>query len=375
MPSSFDYLPVVTTRKEFMDYLGGVMSAQVAEEEEEEEIERRGRPRELKSYLFESNTKPPSEFNCGEVAASIRNTGVDNIKIVNMQSTRADSFASFFLDISDERFWVLHTGALAEDAHVLVRQLASGPEYQFDRAWIPTQVLEGLSALPGNAFNGFGLQYVDLFTPSETPDIPLEELTMTVSGSSASKALKAVRAEEELQRSISYSKVRIRRGTAANYSKDDLRYDGAFSVKSGSSIDDHMSLVDETKTRYRELVGSIERFRLGTRETDGISRIRGKAFNLVFERKIQDFRFFLGRLLDSKEPFRLWGLGSKASEDYYQVLALDMHSGSSIDLEISPEFIRAYLPEGACGNTLLRLYVNLQHFFDSRVRCEELVFQ
>jgi hypothetical protein len=198
---------------------------------------------------------------------------------------------------------------------------------------------------------------------------------MTVSGSSASKALKAVRAEEELQRSISYSKVRIRRGTAANYSKDDLRYDGAFSVKSGSSVDDHMSLVDETKTRYRELVGSIERFRLGTREADGISRVKGKAFNLVLERKIQDFAFFLNRLLDSKEPFRLWGLRSKASEDYYQVLALDMHTGSSIDLEISPEFIRAYLPEEACGNTLLRLYVNLQHYFDSRIRCEELVFQ
>jgi hypothetical protein len=136
-----------------------------------------------------------------------------------------------------------------------------------------------------------------------------------------------------------------------------------------------MSFVDETKAKYRELVESIEQFRLGTRETLGARRIKGKAFNLVFQRKIEDFQFFLDRLLDSKEPFRIWGLRSRIEDDYYQVLALDMHTGSSIDLEISPDLIRAYLPEEACGNTLLRLYVNLQHYFDSEVRCEELLIR
>jgi len=368
---TFDRPVQISSRKEFMDFLGGIMSAEPSEEEEgDEEAERRGRPRELKSYLFESNTKIPPEFKSETFSWSVKDTGVDNIKILNL--TSGGSVAGFYLDLSDERFWVLHTGNLATDAHKLVRQLAYSPLHQFDRAWIPSQLLITISNLPGNTFDGFGLEYEDLFTPSEVPDVPITELTMTVSGASSRKALNAVTREEDLQRSISYNKISVKRGTRSSFSKDDLVYNGTFSVRSGTSIDDHISLVDETRVRYKEKVQEIEQLRLGTREVDGVGRIEGKAFNFTFDRKIEDFSLFLHCLFNSKAPFRLWGLKVKIADDYYQVLALDMHTGQPIDFEISSNLIRVYLPEETCGNSLLRLYVNLQHYFDSTIHCEEL---
>lgn len=33
--------------------------------------------------------------------------------------------------------------------------------------------------------------------------------------------------------------------------------------------------------------------------------------------------------------------------------------------------MRIYLPENSCGNTILRLYTNLQHYFDSNVKLNE----
>ena len=54
-----------------------------------------------------------------------------------------------------------------------------------------------------------------------------------------------------------------------------------------------------------------------------------------------------------------------------QVVAVDLHTGDPIDLEVTPSTIRIYLPKGSCGNTVLRIYVNLQHYFDSAIRFNE----
>lgn len=371
MPTPFDILPEVSSRKEYMEALQAIMVAEAPEEgEQEEEIERRGRPRELKSYLLESNSKLPSEFKSDGIQGLVRRTGLDDVKILDLKA--GSSSASFYVDMSDGRFWILHTGSLAQASHMLVEQISRSQDYQFDRAWFPTKLLKSMSELPGNMFRGFGLQYQDLFTPEEASEAPIEELTMNVFGTSSDKALNAVLREEELQRSISYNRIRIRRGSNTAYTNDDLFYNGQFSVRSGSSIDDHISLTNEVKSRYRELVDSIEKLRLGTKEINGITHIEGKAFNFTFKREIEDIDFFIKQLLDATSPFKLWGLKSKIAEDYYSLLALDLHTNQPIDLEIAPNLIRLYLPEGTCGNSLLRLYVNLQQYFDSNVQCSEL---
>ena len=38
-----------------------------------------------------------------------------------------------------------------------------------------------------------------------------------------------------------------------------------------------------------------------------------------------------------------------------------------MSFELSPEFMRVYLAPGGCGNSLARLYTNLQHHYNSQV--------
>ena len=55
-----------------------------------------------------------------------------------------------------------------------------------------------------------------------------------------------------------------------------------------------------------------------------------------------------------------------------RVHAVDLHIGAPISFEVTPELIRVYLPSGTCANSVLRLYANLQHFYDAEARAFDL---
>ena len=364
-------LPKVSTRKEFMDVLHNMMAPATEEPTEEDlEEERRGHPRELKSYLIESNGKLQPQFADEKFKGSIDPTGLDDIKILHLST--GNRTANFFLDMGTDRFWVLHTNDLAENAFPLVKRFVRFPEFQLDQAWIPAQLLESITRKPSNRFEGFGLEYEDKFALDEEERAPIEELTVNVSGANAPEALEQLRNGPALQRAISYNKVRIERGEKGRSATDDITLWGAFNVKGGASIDDHISLIQSTSSQYAQVVKEVESHRLATKgEQDALS-LEGQAFSLVFERRIENLDLFVNRLFSSEEPFRLWGIKSQARDGYCQVNAIDLHTGHPLDLEITSGLIRAYLPDQTCGNSLLRLYVNLQHYFDARVECAEI---
>ena len=58
---------------------------------------------------------------------------------------------------------------------------------------------------------------------------------------------------------------------------------------------------------------------------------------------------------------------SRLGRNSFRVTALDLHVANRITFEVAPDFIRVYLPDGTCGNPIVRLYTNLQHYYDSQV--------
>jgi hypothetical protein len=157
---------------------------------------------------------------------------------------------------------------------------------------------------------------------------------------------------------------------------DEIRFNGRLISRSGNSIDEHVSLVDAVKKMYKTSIEEVERNSLGTKRVENRTLIEGQAFELILDRQIDDLDHFLTLLVTGTLPFRLWGLKNLVFNNMRQVVAVDLHTGDPIDLEITPSTIRIYLPKGACGNTVLRLYVNLQHYFDSAIRLtnERLLF-
>jgi hypothetical protein len=191
---------------------------------------------------------------------------------------------------------------------------------------------------------------------------------MNVSGVSSRRALHALTKDETLKRAICYSKIRVERGNGQLYVADEIKFNGRIITKAGQSIDDHVNLVEIVRRKYKGLIEWVERNSLGTKTVEGRTLIEGQAFELELSREITDLDRFAERLLNSSKPFRLWGIVNNVSRDMRQVVGIDLHTGDPINLEITPTLIRVYLSKGGCGNSILRLYVNLQHGFDSETR-------
>jgi len=358
--------PNVETKKDYMDYLGSLMS--IAEEEASHD---RGRPRQLKTYIIEANSEITSQFSTGKISVSLDKTNVKDLRRVQVTIPRQNhnTIVPFFLDTSDKRFWILHTNALSEDAGSAINKLVSSDKYEFDRAWFASSMLQDISKMQGNHSMGFKLNYEDLFMKEEF-DNPVEEFQININGTSSDSALAAIQKEPSLQNNLAFSRVRILRGARPRFARDDFRFDGLFVVKGGTSIDDHVSLVETARKSYSNKMGEVENFSIGVKTVENRTLIEGKAFDFEFKRNIDDLNTFVEGVFSSK--FRLWGLKSKVTDDTYQILAVDLHTGDPFDLEISKNLLRVYLPKGSCGNVVLRLLVNLQHYFDSNVKCDDL---
>lgn len=356
------------SRKEFLEVLEGML---IHSGKESETIiptsdETRGRPPELKTYIMESNNSIPNIEAVSTLDAREIQTNLPKISILELKY--GGRFTFFYIDKSDPRFLVLYSNELAEFTDLHYDRLVSSTANKFDKTWFPTETLDTIVHMHGNKFRGFGLSFSDRFSLEREEDQPLRELTMDVTGSISEEALKALGEREVLRKTLSYSKVRALRGDKEAYVVDDIRFDGRLISKAGDSIDDHVSLVDGIKKKYRELIENIERNSIGTKRVEDRTLVEGQAFDFNLERKIPNVDSFLDYILNPTNEFRLWGLRNKISKNRRQIVAIDLHTGDTFDLEITPYLIRIYLPKGSCGNVILRLYVNLQHTFDSGIR-------
>ena len=312
-----------------MEQLSEMMSTH-SDFNQDEEIGRRGRRTELKTFIIEANSSLPSDFTTVKLNASIGNTGIEEIKIMNLEDSIHTS--QFYLDKADKRFCLLHTHSLAESADKLIENLVNAHAYQIDSAWFSSGMLKEISNIAGNRFDGAGIDYETIFASEEDTEVPMEELKVSVFGFRAIDALKNMSNNESVKNYFAYNKVRIIRGDREGYAKDDFNFNGRFSVKSGHSIDDHMALVDSARAMYKDEMETIENFRIGVTQKDDMNIIQGKPFIFELEKPISNWKRFIEVFLNSASPFRLWGLKNKISDNYYQILAIDLHTGHPLDL-------------------------------------------
>lgn len=127
--------------------------------------------------------------------------------------------------------------------------------------------------------------------------------------------------------------------------------------------------MNQVKQRYEELLQLIEEeYSIAHESEKSTFSITGSPLHIEFNREISDFEEFFDVVLSSKQPFRLWGVYNRIGEDYYRASCVDQHTGDEVNLEVSTDWIRIYLPKGNCGNVVLRLYSIIQHYFDSQAK-------
>ena len=338
---------------------------------------RRGRPRELKAYILESEGGFPPEISSDLMTARMRSTGLDDIKI--LQVSQNEGSLEFFLDTSDSRFFILHTNERSDDAGCVVKTLTKDRRHTFDNAWFYSDMLYGFTKRGGNAFNGFGVRYVnDTFLPdgadgSDNDSTGIDDLSIAVNGSLAHHVVDMFCDKPDIRKTMALDKVRIRRGQdSSDFVQDDVTHNGCFSIKRGRSVQDHLHLVDACREEYSRTIRHVEESSIGVRTVDERTLVEGTSFDFEFKDPIEDLDLFVDRMFDAAEPFRLWGLKSKIRDGHFKITAVDMHAGAPINFDISSNLMRAYLFRGNCGNTILRLLTNLQIHYDSQTTCRQI---
>ncbi|MDD9813578.1 MAG: hypothetical protein OXU37_04845 [Thaumarchaeota archaeon] len=354
----------VGSRKEFMDAL---YDLNLPPKNRKPGKDSRGCFTVLKTYILERN----GAFVAGSgkrVSWDIRNTGVDDIKILNVWLAARSGQARFYMDTKDRRFLLLHTDDLAEDANDAIGALVEDGGHKLDHAWFHSSLMERWIGRLNGEFDGYAIGHGGLLRERPTT------LKMEVSGTEARRVYRSIAGNKDSGGIMSHEAIEVSRGSRKSLDAhvgERISNTGYFSIKRGWSIEDHLHIVGGCKDEYAGMVGRVERFRMGETLRGGSWTYGGGPIEITYP-KVRKLERFVDAMFSATWPFRLWGIKVRREDDYYSVPAVDLHEGSPIDFEITPTFMRVYTRRGSCGNTILRLLTNLQSQYSASTRCEEL---
>lgn len=357
-------LPKVKSRKQFMDTLYNMNHPPKSRKPGQD---LRGRFTELKTYILERN----GSFGPGrgtKASWDMGNTGVDDIKILTMKHGSGNGRLQFYMDTADKRYLLFHTDELAEDANAAIEALVEDDKHKLDHTWFHSSLMERWAKGLNGEFSGYVINYGGLLREKNVT------LKMEASGTEASRMYESLAQIQGNDRIMSHEAIEMSRGSKralAGRVEERISNTGHFSIKRGRSIQDHLHIVGDCKDDYAGMVANVEKCRMGLTLRNGSRTYVGKPIEIMYP-KIEKLEQFVGTMFRATRPFRLWGIKIKREDDYYSVPAVDLHEGSPIDFEITPEFMRVYIRKGSCGNTILRLLTNLQIHYSASASCEEL---
>ena len=273
---------------------------------------------------------------------------------------------------TDHRFWecfsISHSKYLDKWFHRIATR-----EPRFDFVWLWPAFLREIQKR--GKPRGFGLDYDRRrFGDKQSEDITTYLKMQIWGGSETNNLYESLSTNPQFGNKIVLSKVRMREsanGDPAEFAIQDIKFTGKFTTR-GSSFDTHRGTLNFVREEYAKKVGTIEdRYRLRWSEGDkGNANLEGCAIHFVPEDFTLPVAEFSQVLFNGCMPFRLLGFVDSQSDGGAVIDAVDMHTGGTLSFEVYPDVLSVYLPEGTCGNTIIRLYTNMQHYFDKRFSVE-----
>lgn len=289
---------------------------------------------------------------------------------------------SLFIDATNPRYWLAHSFSKTSAVDPVIKDvLLDSPK--LDNAWLPVQLLERTAA--DGALRGLGLAFDRRKIPDvdfDMPGAPVEFLKMQLWGNRAADVLRVLREQAAFPESTTLSKVKVKQwldGDSESFSLADVKYDGKITVR-GTSFASYTAMLTRIVDLYSGKIHDLEqKFRIRGRVEDNRFYLDGAPLNIRFPHPLPDLDLFCESVFAGTAPFKLWGIPVQVSPSMFRVSVIDLHVIGSMTVEICPDFMRVYLAKGACGNTLIRLYTNLQHYYNSLISAtdaqEELAFE
>ena len=343
-----------------------------------------------------------------QYSALVRRTEDDSLFWLGHQELGRE--AEFIIDCLNPRFLVFHTLSNVEhsDRFIVDRLTQYRPE--FDLFWLPVSVLERTESR--EKVVGWQAQFdplVDVDFPEHADVLDSQIVTQEPDSTAEPDADSAEVSKGPPARFLHRPRINIdleypnaletyRRLKQAPTLLPDVPLNAVLTERQGEEISryararitsngkitgrgpdfsSYLQIVDGTLDDYAAIVNSLESrywLKLDATKNDETLAIclKGEPFSIKFSREI-DAKRLLNLMFNCARPFRLMGTSSEIEHNYYAVEAIDLHINQPVGFEISAAFIRIYLYEGTCGNTLVRIIRSLQHHVDSQLHHPPLI--
>ncbi len=308
-----------------------------------------------KTYVIEAHSEDPAQLLSSiDGATSVRET--DDTFLFELGT----DFGEFWVDTLDNRFWRFHTDVSVSQSSSFLRHNIE-TRRDLDWIWLSSEHLKSIWPQAKRK-----AVLADFQSGGFAPNGPAVNLRVQMKGESADDLMSLIAGDERYRSSLAFDRIQIH-ATEPEYGAIDevISRKGKFLV-SGNSFELHSAIVSSVVSRYRDFVEACEARQMHWTQHDesGGGTLSGSIIALKFDRHIDDLERWIGELVSCRSPFRLWGIPS-FDDGIAKVDAVDLHVGQRIRIDVGMQWLRIYLPDGVCGNTIARLVTNLQHRFDS----------
>ncbi|MEU8076784.1 hypothetical protein AB0B31_15175 [Catellatospora citrea] len=312
----------------------------------------------MKTYVIEAHTTEP------EALLRSLDARVEATDDALLYTARIDD-GKFWIDQIDDRFWRFHTDMTNTQAFGPLKEWVSSRR-DLDWMWLPSAHLrrmwDGARSRRIRAdFRGIGLV---------APNAAAQDVRLGVRGADAEQLLDDLAALPRYESAVTCDAVELEFSDPNfGYVREGVDRRGRFAA-SGDSLELHLTFVNRVVDRYRNLVTLCEQKALRWNRLSGEdsgATFAGGPILIHFSREIDDLDMFADELTSCREPFRLWG-DVTTTRHGREIAAVDLHVGQPLQFDIGKRWMRIYLREGYCGNTVARLISNLQHRFDGALR-------
>lgn len=295
--------------------------------------------------------------------------------LIHLETERLD----LYVDIAEPRYLVFHSADPTKHSDPFIKKFSSAHGY--DNIWLPVPLL--LQTIEFGKFWGMSVSFqqalddtdanVENNGPEDTQDVSLSVKRHFA------KVFFQTLINSDINNMLGISRLSILKSdNDSNPDKehkfiiDDIKYNGKMTAK-GNSFSRHSSLVYELVNLYSSTINKVESYGLSFEE----GYLSGNPFTITFSKKIEPKKL-VNFMFNGEQPFRLWGIEDEIGEKQYRVYAVDMHNGNhgnKLTFEITSDYMRISLPKYACGNTILRLFANLNHYVDAMAKMEVVDYE
>lgn len=367
----------ISTRRELFSLLRGQMQSTYADLRENQRLAYESSL--IKSYVFEVNSpigQLDNQYSTEWLEQVIGLNGNNRYKVDFLPTEEPGFFSlrvkvdnrelNLFLDsATDPRFWLGYTISESQPLdrwlEGVVRQSKA-----FDFIWLWPRFLESIQER--GSFRGFGLDYdYRIFAENDTEETTY--LKMQLWGSESTKDIYDIlRKHPDFKDKVVLSKVRFKETSIGDTDQEifaiqDVKYNGKFTAR-GTDLDVHLVTLNDVRSKYHKVITDIEgKYALKWEQsTQSGLVLGGYAIHFIPNAGHEiPVNLLVEKIFDGKEPFRLIGFPTSVNETSALVEVVDLHTGGKLTFDLHPDVLTVYLPEHTCGNSIARLYTNIQH--------------